>query len=66
MSHFCEGDRVKAVRVTKNGVMQPEPWAVGQVGTIRSCHTMGGEAFYEVQFGHLSDNIDEICLERVL
>ena len=64
MAKHQVGDPVVAKRVTTYGTMNPEYQFVGKVGEITSVHTMGGESYYGVRFGHCEDMIDEVCLER--
>jgi hypothetical protein len=64
MAKHQVGDLVVAKRVTIHGTMQPEHYNIGKVGEVTGVHTMGGESFYQVRFGHTEDMIDEVCLER--
>ena len=66
---FAIGDEVRAVKGRLLD-MQPEPQFVGLVGTVTEQHTLGGSAFYVVEFrnddhGKDEDSIDESCLEKV-
>lgn len=66
---YAIGDNVRAVK-GRGGDMQPEPQFVGLVGTVTAQHTLGGQAFYIVEFFHDEfgtdeDSIDETCLEQM-
>ena len=69
MGKFTVGEEVKAYKVTRHGVMNPEPYNLGRVGKIVAAGQMGREAWYSVEFGQYGgypcvDTIDEVCLER--
>lgn len=56
------GMPVKAVR-GRNCDMQPEPMFIGQVGTVVAERVDCSGTYYEVEFRHGTDFIDEKCLE---
>lgn len=68
---FTLGEEVRAMKVTRIGVMNPEKYNLGRVGIIKDvASTSGMGTSYAVEFGNYggyrnTDWIDEVCLERV-
>jgi len=67
---FTLGEEVRAMNVTRIGVMRPEKYNLGRVGIIRDVARLPGQGTsYAVEFGNYggyvnTDWIDEVCLER--